>query len=126
MKLRIKGNSLRLRLGPAEVTQLLAQGRIEETIRFAPEQDATLTYALELAEPPSGLSLRYDPREVVVLLPRQVAREWSAGGQVGIAGKIDVGAGDLELLIEKDFACIDRDGREDEDTFANPKAGAVC
>lgn len=126
MKLRIKGNSLRLRLGPAEVTQLLAQGRIEETIRFAAEQDAALTYALELAELPAELSLRFDPREVVVVLSRQLAREWSAGDQVTLAGKIDVGSGDLELLIEKDFACIDRADRENEDTFPNPKAGAVC
>jgi hypothetical protein len=126
MKLRIKGNSLRLRLGPAEIAQLLAKGRIEETIRFSAEQGATLTYALELAEPPAGLSLRYDPCEVVVLLSRQAAREWSTGDQVTIAGKIDVGSGDLELLIEKDFACIDRADRENEDTFPNPKAGAVC
>lgn len=126
MKLRIKGNSLRLRLGPSEVERLLDTGRIEETIRFAPEETATLTYALELEDSRDALSLRYSPREVVVRLSRKLASEWSHSDQVAIAGKIDVGQGDLELLIEKDFACLDRDDREREDTFPNPKAGAVC
>jgi hypothetical protein len=126
MKLRIKGNSLRLRLGPSEVERLLDAGRIEATIRFAPEETATLTYALELKDSRDALSLRYSPREVAVLLSRELASEWSHSDQIAIAGKIDVGQGDLELLIEKDFACLDRDGREREDTFPNPKAGAVC
>jgi hypothetical protein len=126
MKLRIKGNSLRLRLGPTEVERLLAAGRIEETIRFAPEQSATLTYALELTASDQDVSLHYEPCEVTVLLSRMQASRWAEGEQVTIAGEVGVGQGNLELLIEKDFACIDRDDSENVDTFPNPKAGAVC
>jgi hypothetical protein len=126
MKLRIHKNSLRLRLGPAEIARLLDTGRIEESIRFAPQGSAALTYALELAASGQELCLRYRPQEVTVLLARDAARRWADGEQVGISGEIDMGEDKLELLVEKDFACIDRTGGEKEDTFPNPKAGAAC
>jgi hypothetical protein len=44
MKLRIKGNSMRLRVSRSEVTRLLAGDRLEETIRFGPETRARFTY----------------------------------------------------------------------------------
>lgn len=126
MKLRIKGNSLRLRLGPSEVQQLLDSGRVAETIRFAVEESAVLTYALELVPSAQSLSLLYRPHEVTVLLSREQARSWSSTDQVSISGQIDIGNGTLELLVEKDFACIDRSDPGSEDAFPNPKAGAVC
>jgi hypothetical protein len=126
MKLRIKGNSLRLRLGPSEIERLLDSGRIEETIRFAPGDAAQLTYALELADSADDVSLRYHPREITVVLSRSRARSWAQGDGIGVAGAIEVGDGSLELLVEKDFACLDHRDEENEDTFPNPKAGAVC
>jgi len=47
MKLRIKGNSLRVRVSRSEVTRLLAGDRLEETINFTPEPVANFTYALQ-------------------------------------------------------------------------------
>ena len=55
MKLRIKGDSLRLRVGPAEVERLTGSGRIEETIHFAP--GVQMTYALELSESAASISV---------------------------------------------------------------------
>jgi uncharacterized protein DUF7009 len=40
MKLRIKGNSLWVRVSRSEVTGLLADGCLEERIYFAPEKGA--------------------------------------------------------------------------------------
>jgi hypothetical protein len=127
MKLRIHKNSLRLRLGPSEIARLLAQGRIEETIHFAPGGGAQLTYALEVA--PAGeneLTARCRPQEIAVLVPNALAQQWADGDAVGIGGKIGVGDSTLEILVEKDFACIDRKAELNEDTFPNPKAGAAC
>jgi hypothetical protein len=127
MKLRIHKNSLRLRLGPSEIARLLASGRIEETIRFTPNENAQLTYALEIA--PAGvdsLSVRHIPREIAVVVPRAQAQHWADGDAVGIGGRISIGDSTLELLVEKDFACIDRRPELNEDTFPNPKAGASC
>lgn len=127
MKLRIHKNSLRLRLGPSEIARLLASGRIEETIRFSPGGDARLTYALELAPPGAeDLSVRYVPSEIAVIVPQAQARQWADGNAVGISGKISVGEDTLELLVEKDFACVDRKPELNEDTYPNPKAGAIC
>jgi len=126
MKLRIQGNSLRLRLGPSEVERLLAVGRVEETIHFAPGEKAATTYALELAQSTPDLSLRYLPQEITVLLSRERARTWAESGQVSIAGQIALEQGALELLVEKDFACLDRKDGQSEDAYPNPKAGAVC
>ena len=45
MKLRIQGNSLRLRLSQSEVAQFSKTGFVEDSIQFAP--GAMFAYALE-------------------------------------------------------------------------------
>jgi hypothetical protein len=127
MKLRIKGNSLRLRVSRSELAQFQAEGRIEETIHFAAAPEATLTYALESALRSSPVSVRYGSREVTVILSQDRARIWEAQNEVGVYTTLDMGpAGSLEVVVEKDFACLDRSDEDNSDTFANPLAGATC
>jgi hypothetical protein len=120
MKLRIKGDSLRIRVGPSEVERLTGCGRIEETIHFAP--GVQLTYALELSEGTTSISVVGSPGEVVVLVPTRVAQAWAHGDEVGIYGAFANGSGSLELAIEKDFACLDTSHAGNHDTYPNPKA----
>jgi hypothetical protein len=127
MKLRIKGNSLRLRISRSEVDRLFHRERLEETIHFAPQADAKLTYALEQTSSESVPTVRYTEKEITVLIPSGLADTWCSTDTVGIAGRVSLGTfGTLELVIEKDFACLDRSEKENQDTFANPHAGAVC
>jgi hypothetical protein len=127
MKLRIKGNSLRLRVSRSELERFQAGGRIEETIRFTAAPEATLTYALESALRSSPVSVRYGSREVTVILSQDRARIWGAEDEVGVYTTLDMGpAGSLEVVVEKDFACLDRSDEDNSDTFANPLAGATC
>jgi hypothetical protein len=127
MKMRINGNSLRLRVSRSEVTRLLKQDRLEETIHFAPEAGATLIYALEQSPAVDAPTTRYSHNAVTVLIPADQARVWCTTDQVGIEKDIDLGRfGTLTLLIEKDFACLDRSDEENEDTFANPSASTLC
>ncbi len=126
MKLRIKGNSLRLRVSRSELAQFVQSGRIEETIHFSAEKDARLTYALEHAPSAHQISLRCRPQEVVVVLSTEAARRWAEDDQVGVAGNLENGSGELALLIEKDFACLDGSSADNEDTFPNPNHGAAC
>jgi hypothetical protein len=127
MKLRIKGNSLRLRVSRSELDRLLRQERLEETIHFAPQPDAKLTYALEQASSVSAPTVQYSDGEVTVLIPAGLAGTWCSTDMVGITECISLGTcGSLELVIEKDFACLDRSEEENQDTFENPHAGAVC
>jgi hypothetical protein len=127
MKLRIKGNSLRLRVSRSELARFQAGGRIEETIRFTAAPEATLTYALESALSSSPVSVRYGSREVTVILSQDRARIWGAEDEVGVYTTLDMGpAGSLEVVVEKDFACLDRSDEDNSDTFSNPLAGATC
>jgi hypothetical protein len=126
MKLRIKGNSMRLRVSPSEMQRLLSAGRIEEVIHFGPAPDARLTYALEQAASKEEIAVRYRPQEVTVVLSTESAGDWAKGGHVGIYGAIDVGSGQLALAVEKDFACLDGKDAGNEDTFTNPKSDPIC
>ena len=127
MKLRIKGNSLRLRVSRSELARFQAGGRIEETIHFTAAPEATLTYALESALKPSPMTVRYGSREVTVVLSKDRARIWGAEDEVGVYTTLDLGSAvSLEVAVEKDFACLDRSDEDNSDTFANPLAGATC
>jgi hypothetical protein len=56
-----------------------------------------------------------------------MANTWCSTDLVGISESVSLGSlGSLDLLIEKDFACLDLSDEENQDTFANPNAGAIC
>ena len=127
MKLRIKGNSLRLRVSRSELARFQAGVRIEETIHFTAAPDAKLTYALELALQCFPVRVRYAFNEITVILSENQARVWGAENEIGVYSGVDIGsARSLDVLVEKDFACLDGSDAENEDTFANPIAGAHC
>jgi hypothetical protein len=127
MKLRIKGNTLRVRVSRSEVTRLLAGDCLEETIYFTPEKNAKFTYALRQDTSLSRVAVQYIENRLVILLPTDQATDWGVTDQVGIAENIALGNfGSLGVLIEKDFACLDRSEEDNEDTFPNPSASAVC
>jgi hypothetical protein len=127
MKLRIKGNSLRIRVSRSEVARLLSGDCLEDTIYFAPVPSANFTYALQQEPSVSRPIVRYARNKVTILIPAIQANEWGFTDQIGIAETISLGdVGTLALLIEKDFACLDGSEEENQDTFPNPNAGAAC
>jgi hypothetical protein len=127
MKLRIKGNTLRVRVSRSEVARLLAGDRLEETIHFSPAPVAKFTWALQQQQSLSRPTVRYTENRVAILLPADEAKIWGTTDQVGIAENMDLGnLGSLGLLVEKDFACLDRSEEENEDTYPNPNAGTTC
>jgi hypothetical protein len=130
MKLRIKGDSLRLRISPSEMSQLLTSGCIEETIHFGPQPEAGLTYALLTRTAPvtpgAPLEVQYRPSEVTVVIGAEHARIWAEGTQVGVYARVSLPEGSLELAVEKDFACLDKNASENQDAFPNPNQGAAC
>lgn len=128
MKLRIQGNSLRIRVGRSELAQFLHQGRIEDAVQFTPAPEARLAYALEVSPADTTQTqVRYSLQEVAVILaPRQVV-QWSLETEVGVYSQVPIGAGNLlEVIVEKDFACLDRSDEGNKDAFANPLASTNC
>jgi len=127
MKLRILGNSLRLRVTRSELAQLQAGGRIEDCVRFSTAPDASLIYALAIASSDVAVCVEYAPQHVTIVLNEAQLRSWSQPGEVGIYTSVDNGSDKgLQLTIEKDFACLDRSHVSNSDTFPNPHAGGVC
>lgn len=126
MKLRIKGNSLRLRITPSEMARLLESGRIEESVRFGSGPDERLVYAVEHTPQVAAITVRYIPGEVAILVPSAAVRQWAAGAEAGLYGKAVFNRDILDLAVEKDFACLDKNEADNADTFPNPNQGAVC
>ncbi len=126
MKLRIKGDSLRIRVSQPEMARLLQSGRIEETVHFGEESDSRLSYALEHVESEEEISLRHRPQDVTFVLSTLAARRWAEGDQVGIYGDMQAGEWKLSLSVEKDFACLDASAEDNKDTFPNPRSGTGC
>lgn len=122
MKLRIRENSLRLRLSQGEVRRLRESGRVSEALRFG---HGELRYEL-LAQPDAThLHAQYENGLIRVTLPSGAAEEWADSDRVGIRALQTVAEGlTMDLLIEKDFQCLHkREGEEDSDSFPNPEAG---
>jgi hypothetical protein len=127
MKLRINSTSIRLRLLRSEVAKFVESGRIEEKIQFAPDQGAFLVYALECESGPKQVEVRYKANQMAVVLPRELALSWAQTEEVGVYASVEVGGhSSLEVVVEKDFACLDRSDADNQDTFPHPQMGAVC
>ncbi len=127
MKLRIRGNSIRLRLTQSEVARVGAGERLEEVLAFGPEPEQRLTYALEVVEESASITATYQAGRITLTLPGGVARAWATTDTVTLnAEQLNHDGTTLRLLIEKDFACLtDRRGADDADTFPHPLEGAV-
>jgi hypothetical protein len=123
MKLRIRGNSLRLRLTRAEVDGLAKDGRVEDAIAFGPGPAERLVYAVVLGATDT-VTAAWSAGVITVVLPEGVARDWAASERVGIEHDQVLGAaGALRIVVEKDFACLaPREGEGDEEAFPNPNA----
>src|SRR3981081_2492351 len=108
MKLRIKGNSIRLRLGQSEVLQLAINGAVEESTTFGPFREQCLGYSLSASPDARQVSASFADRRIAIRVPWSVVHEWVTTDQVSIDAlqRTNVN-GDLRILIEKDFECID-------------------
>jgi hypothetical protein len=120
MKLRINGNSLRLRLSRSEVTRFNDKLIIEDIIDFG---SSKLTYVLSVSQHISAVSAKYDGGTIELQVPSAVALDWAATDTVSISAEQILDNGQtLQLLIEKDFKCAHQPPGEDADAYPNPLA----
>ena len=123
MKLRIRGDNMRLRLKRGEVDQLAAGISIVEETHLP---GAVLTYRLDVSEN-NSVSATFDNGSLAVSLPKSRVLDWSNSDEVSLFAEQRLsGSNALSLLIEKDFKCLEpghhRDCEDDEDTFPHPAA----
>ena len=123
MKLRIKGNSIRLRLLRSEVEQFASERLISDEIRFGAN---TLRYSVAMSPEAESISAEFANNEITVSIPEADAQRWTESDEVGFEIEQPVGANEsLAIIIEKDFVCIDRPNDPDRDD-AYPNPNVIC
>ena len=120
MKLRIKGNSIRIRLTKTEVANFATTGYWEESTQFG---NTALVYAIQRSNAVSELSAQMEGTKITLLIPEATANHWTGSEEVGFQNQYKLPAGgELFLLIEKDFVCLDNTFEDQSDNYPNPNA----
>ena len=101
MKLRIRANSVRLRLSGDEVARISRGKSIIEQVRFS---GGVLVYQLTVGG--EEISACFSATGgIEISLPQDQASGWAASGGAALSRLVDVGGdgGTLDVLIEKDL-----------------------
>ncbi len=114
MKIRIKGNSLRFRLTRTDVNRLAKEGYLEEQINFP---GTPLIYALQLTEC-EILTSSFIDNKITLSMSHKMIDEFIQTDKVGFANH----DGAIDLLVEKDFTCLDNVAEDQSDNYPNPLA----
>jgi len=112
MKLRIKRNSIRYRLTKSDVKQLTEAGQLEDSVDFG---STKLKYAIEIT-PNQELSTALLNNTVMLFMPRFMIDDLATTDRTGFENN----AGGLQLLVEKDFTCLDNVAEDQSDNYSNP------
>jgi len=118
MKLRIQGNSIRLRLGRSEVERFATDHDISDSVEFGSGQ--AFTYRLSSGD---QLMATCTPNVISIVVPLALAQEWANSHQVSMEGELPLYSGKtLQVLVEKDFKCIHKGEDTNQDAYPNPLA----
>ena len=118
MKIRIKGNSVRIRVTKSEVARFTEDGRLEEKTEFG---DSVLTYALQCSDKFENPWADFKSNTITVYIPTQIKKTWVETDQISIKHKADIGTDKtLSILVEKDFVCLDHTDEDQSDNYPNP------
>lgn len=125
MKLRIRDNSVRLRLMRGEVESLRDTGLVSARTSFPGGR--TFRYCVESSPASVSLAAFFSDNEIIVRLPETTVLAWANSEQVSIAGEQVLADGDqLRILVEKDFVCLtDREDEDESDMYPHPEADKV-
>ena len=93
MKLRIKGNSIRIRLSKTEVDELVSGSSLQETTSFGKN---SFGYAVHPIDHGTMLTASYDMNTISFYVPEALLKNWSANSVVGFESKMPLeGSGHL-------------------------------
>ena len=122
MKLRIRGNSIRLRLSQQNVKVFGEKGRVENSIQFGATAGGKLIYVLESADV-KKLKSEFTSNTITVFVPRELAKMWVESQLVGMEHLDATSENDqVQILVEKDFKCMHVRINEDEsDSYPHPQ-----
>jgi len=123
MKIRIKGNSIRLRLTKTDVANLDAKGLVK--CKTVISNTAVFSYSLKVDEQAESISADFTNDEITLFLPKKTAEVLTKTSEITVKGWQENGdAEKLFLLIEKDLQCLDPTHEDQSDMYKNTKS--VC
>lgn len=123
MKIRIKDNSIRLRLTKTDVQQLKNTHEVACKTIISPNQ--IFHYILRIDTSTNDLKASFDTSTITVALSIEQARILTDTDEITIIGSQPNGEADeLFLLIEKDLQCLDPTDEDQSDMYQNTKT--VC
>lgn len=118
MKLRIKGNSLRIRLTKTEVSTISTKGYLEEETNFGNNK---LLYVLQRVDEGNELSAAFESNKITMFVPLSLTKDWPMNNIISFDAHMTVGENkSLYLLLEKDFVCLDHTTEDQSDNYENP------
>lgn len=101
MKIRIKGNSIRVRLSPLEVTLFAKERTLVDHTNFG--NGVRLTYQLNETLNDIKLSVSYENHCINIYMPSALIDLWSTTDQIGFENNTVLDDGShLFILVEKD------------------------
>lgn len=119
MKIRIKDNSVRLRLTKSEVDAFKLNGQVSAQINFGSTQ---LTYSLQVYNEPN-LTAAFKENKITVFMPKSMQQDWVNTNWVGYDAHMPLNNNQtLFILVEKDFKCLDGTTEDQSDMYENPLA----
>jgi hypothetical protein len=120
VKIRIKDNSIRLRLTRGEVDAMRDVGVVKSSAGFPGGRQ--FSYSLESSPASVNPGAFYSDNEIRVRLPETLVLAWVNSEQVSIDGDQILDDGEkLTILVEKDFACLaPRPGEDESDMYPHP------
>ena len=120
MKIRIKGNSIRLRLTKTDVANLKEKGMVSEKTVF--DGDTIFHYSLTVDAKSKEINAKFSNQTIEIFLPENEAKILTDSGQITIENSQYNGVKDqLFLLIEKDLQCLDTTSEDQSDMYENTK-----
>lgn len=115
MKLRIRGNSIRLQVTKTELARLAETGKAEEVARFSSEQ--SLRYGIEVRAT-GAVTATFTGAAILVTLPKPLLDLWLRPDEISVEGSQPIGGGKvLQIVLEKEDPVLVR--RRGEDSTAS-------
>jgi len=123
LKLRIRDNSIRLRLTRTEVESARSEGLVRGRVRFAGRN--SFDYVFESSPATVKPEAHISNNTLTVRIPQTDVTRWAESEQVSIASEQILDDGEhLKILVEKDFAClVPREGEDERDMYPHPDSG---
>jgi len=118
MKIRIKGDSVRLRLTQTDIRNLGQKGYVQELTHFG---NAVFGYRLQRSDEVSELLADFSEGNITVFIPDDFAKILVTTDKVGYDTSQPLGENkSLFILVEKDFQCLDHTLEDQSDMYLNP------